>query len=108
MIWAEQNGIVGGYDTGLFGTEDDVTREQMAAILYRYAAYKGYDVSDSNRLTKYTDADSIQSYALAAMEWANAVGLINGRSPDTLVPNDTAMRAEVAAVFHRFVKNVMS
>lgn len=108
VIWAVGNGIVSGYDNGLFGTNDNVTREQMAAILYRYASCKGYNVAVANSLSRYADANEIHSYALAAMKWANAVGLINGRTDSLLVPGGTATRAEVAAIFHRFVKNSVS
>lgn len=107
VIWAAKNGIVSGHDNGLFGTNDNVTREQMAAILYRYASYKGCSVARTNNLSQYTDAGEIHSYALSAMKWANAVGLINGRTNSTLVPGGTATRAEVAAIFHRFVENLV-
>ena len=107
VIWAAKNGIVSGYDNGLFGTNDNVTREQMAAILFRYASYKGYSVARNNNLSQYADAGEIHSYALSAMKWANAVGLINGRTNSTLVPGGTATRAEVAAIFHRFVENLV-
>lgn len=107
IIWATQNGIVNGYGNGLFGTNDSVTREQMAAILYRYAVYKGYDVSGANKLTHYSDYSELSLYALDAMKWANAEGLINGRTTTTLAPKNNATRAEVAAIIHRFVENVV-
>lgn len=106
VTWAAGKGIVEGYGNGRFGTGDNVTREQMAAILYRYAAYKGYDVSDSNSLYQYSDTASISGYALKPMKWANAMGLITGRTT-TLAPRGTANRAEVATIFRRFVKNIV-
>ena len=107
VIWAARNGIVEGYGNNLFGTNDNVTREQIAAILYRYAAYKGYDVSGANKLTHYSDYSELSLYALNAMKWANAEGLISGRTLTTLAPKATATRAEVAAIFHRFVENIV-
>ena len=107
VAWAARNGIVTGYDNGKFGVNDNVTREQMAAILYRYANYKGYDVTDRAYLNGYIDAGSISGYAVDAMSWANAEGLVNGRTYNTLAPTGTATRAEVAAIFHRFVENIV-
>ena len=106
IVWATQNGVVKGYDNGLFGVDDAVTREQMAAILYRYAQHKGHDTTARADLNGYTDAAKISAYAQDAMSWANAEGLINGRTPTTLVPGETATRAEVAAIFHRFAGNI--
>ena len=79
----------------------------MAAILYRYAQYKSYSVKASNSLTHYGDYAQISPYALQALKWANAEGLINGRASTTLAPQGTATRAEVAAILHRFVMNVV-
>lgn len=104
ILWASGNKIVEGYGSGLFGTNDNVTREQMAAILYRYAASKSYDVSKTTNLSVYTDAASISDWAKTAMQWANAQGLITGRTTTTLVPTGTATRAEVASILMRFVK----
>ena len=107
VIWATRNGIVNGYDNGKFGTDDNVTREQMATILYRYAQNCGYDTTARADLNGYTDAAKISSYAQEAMSWANAMGLINGRTAASLAPTGTATRAEVAAIFHRFVENIV-
>ena len=107
VVWATNVGVVEGYSNGLFGTNDNVTREQMAAILYRYAKYKGYDISDSNSLVAYSDYKEISAYALKALQWSNAEGLITGRGNGILAPTGTATRAEVAAIFHRFVENVV-
>ena len=106
IIWAADNGIVEGYGNGKFGPTDDITREQLATIMYRYAKYKGYDVSEAADLSKYTDADEISSWALDAIKWANAEGLVNGRSETTIVPQGKANRAETAAIFMRFIENV--
>ena len=89
------------------GTDDNVTREQMATILYRYAQNCGYDTTARADLNGYTDAAKISSYAQEAMSWANAMGLINGRTAASLAPTGTATRAEVAAIFHRFVENIV-
>jgi len=104
VIWANANDIVSGYGNGLFGTNDPITREQMAAILYRYAGYKGYDVTAAANLSAYTDAADISGWAEKAMRWANAEGLITGRTTTTLVSGGTATRAEVASILNRFVE----
>ena len=79
----------------------------MAAILYRYARNCGYDTTARADLNGYTDAAKISSYAQEAMSWANAMGLVNGRTVTSLAPTGTATRAEVAAIFHRFVENII-
>ena len=78
----------------------------MASILYRYAQYKGYDVTGSADLSGYADASTISSYAVGAMQWANAEGLISGTSATTLSPKGSATRAEAAALLMRFCENV--
>ena len=103
IIWANQNGIVTGYDNGLFGTNDNITREQMAAILYRYAEYQGYDISAEGDLSDYSDAESVSTWAEAAMGWASAEGLITGVTETTLSPSGSATRAQVATILMRFV-----
>ena len=105
VYWARLNGIAGGYDDATFGPNDPITREQMAAILYRYAQYKGYDVSAKADLNKFTDADEISNYALEALQWANAEGLINGKGDGVLDPKGQATRAEAAAILMRFCEN---
>ncbi len=104
VIWAKANDIVSGYGNGLFGTNDSITREQMAAILYRYAGYKGYDVTATANLSSYTDGADISGWAEKAMSWANAKGLITGRTATTLVSGGTATRGEVASILKRFVE----
>ncbi len=107
VLWATKNEIVNGYGDGKFGPTDSITREQMATILFRYATYKNYKTSASNSLTGYTDFSEISVYALKSLKWANAEGLITGRTASTLAPQGTATRAEVAAILHRFVENVV-
>ena len=105
--WASANGIVGGYGNGRFGPNDPITREQMAAILYRYAAYKEYDVSGAADLSGYSDASSISSYARVAMQWANHSGLVNGTSDTTLSPQGSATRAQAAVILYRFCEEIL-
>lgn len=102
--WAAKNGIVKGYDNGNFGPYDAITREQLAAILFRYAGFKGYDVSARADLSKFTDADSVSAYAVEAMQWAVAEGLINGAN-GALMPQASATRAQVAAIIRRFLED---
>ena len=108
IVWANANGIVAGYDDSTFGLGDSITREQLAAILYRYAQLKGYDVTEKADLTGYTDSTSISSYAVEAMQWANANGIVNGMTETTLVPQGTATRAQVATMLMNFCENVVT
>jgi hypothetical protein len=104
--WASGHGIVTGYGNGKFGPDDLITREQLAAILYRYASYKGYDVSGQADLRSYSDEAKIHDYAVTPMRWASFTGLIAGRSATTLVPAGNATRAEAATILMRFDENV--
>lgn len=104
--WAVEHGIVSGYDDSRFGPNDRVTREQLAAILYRYAQYRKLDTTASESLMDYADFSEVSVYALKALKWAKAEALISGRSADTLAPGGNATRAEVAAILHRFVEQV--
>lgn len=106
ITWAAENGIVSGFSADTFGPDQNITREQMAAILYRYATYKKYDVSTAGDLSKFPDADKVSSYAVDAMKWANAAGLINGSDDGKLYPAGNATRAQVAAILTRFCKNI--
>ena len=108
IVWANANGIVAGYDDSTFGLGDSITREQLAAILYRYAQLKGYDVTEKADLTGYTDSASISSYAVEAMQWANANGIVNGMTETTLAPQGTATRAQVATMLMNFCENVVT
>ena len=105
VIWATGNNIVNGYGSGLFGPEDNITRQQIAAILYRYAIYKDCDVSAAVDLNVYHDASDIADWAFVGMRWANAEGFITGRTADTLEPGGTAKRAEVATILMRFLED---
>lgn len=100
--WASANEVVEGYDDERFGPMDPVTREQLAAILYRYAQYKGYDVTETADLAAYTDASSIHEYAVEAMGWAVALGAPTPLSENTLSPRENATRAQVAEAFMNF------
>ena len=108
VAWANANGIVSGYGSGKFGPNDKVTREQLAAILYRYAQYKKYDVSvgEDTNILSYNDAQSISSYAIPAIQWACGAGVVTGKSGSKLDPKGNATRAEVAAMLMRFCENV--
>lgn len=106
VAWASANGIVTGYGNGNFGPNDTLTREQMAAIIYRYAAYKGYDVSARANLSGYTDAAQISGYAADAMAWINAEDIIGGTSATTLSPAGNATRCQFAVILMRFCENV--
>lgn len=108
VAWANANGIVSGYGSGKFGPNDKVTREQLAAILYRYAQYKKYDVSvgEDTNILSYNDAQSISSYAIPAIQWACGAGVVTGKSGSKLDPKGYATRAEVAAMLMRFCENV--
>ena len=108
IAWAAEKGVVNGTSATTFAPNDPITREQMAAILYRYAQYKGYDVTQKANLSGYTDAGQISAYATDAMAWANAEGLINGVTTTTLDPTGSATRAQVAAILHRFCEGVVS
>lgn len=106
VYWARMNGIVAGYSDELFGPNDIITREQMATILYRYSQYKGCDTTAKADLSKYTDAAQVGSYAVDAIRWANAEGLVNGTSATTLTPKGSATRAQVAVILTRFCEKV--
>lgn len=107
VTWAQQNGIMGGYDNSSFAPNDPITREQLAAIFYRYAQYKGYDTTQGGMaIREFDDYESISDYAMGAMAWAVNTGLVKGDS-NLLYPKGTATRAEIAALFHRFAENGM-
>ena len=104
ITWAAENGIFAGYGKDKFGPNDPITREQLAAIFYRYAGYKGYDLTVKGNLDKFKDADKITDYAKTAMQWAVGSGLVKGKSGNLLDPQGTATRAEIAAMLHRFIE----
>ena len=103
--WAASEGIAGGYGNGLFGSDDPITREQMAAILYRFAQHMGYDVSigEDTNILSYTDAPDVSGYAVAALQWACGAGIIRGTGDgSTLTPQGGATRAQAAVILTRF------
>lgn len=104
--WVATNGIVNGYGNGAFGPNDPATREQLAVILYRYAKYKGRDVSAGERrcLLGYADAHTVSEYAIPAMQWACSEGLINGAG-GKLMPTDNTTRAQIAAIIRRYLES---
>lgn len=102
VAWAARHGVVNGYNTTQFGPNDTITREQMAAILYRYAQYKGLDISGRADLSRYSDGNQISAYAKDAMSWANHQAFINGVAAYTLQPGGFASRAQVATILMRF------
>ena len=104
ITWTAENGIFAGYGKDKFGPDDPITREQLAAIFYRYADYKGYDLTVKGNLDKFKDADKITDYAKTAMGWAVGSGLVKGKSGNLLDPQGTATRAEIAAMLHRFIE----
>lgn len=106
VTWAAENGIVNGVSDAEFAPNDNITREQLAAILYRYAEYNDYDVSGRDDLSEFTDRSSISSYALDAMRWAVDEGLITGITNTTIEPQGTATRAQAATMFMRFMSTV--
>ena len=104
ITWTTANGIFAGYSKDKFGPDDPVTREQLTAIFYRYADYKGYKLTVTGNLDKFEDADKITDYAKTVMQWAVGNGLIKGKAETLLDPQGTATRAEIAAMLHRFVE----
>ena len=105
--WAAANQIVNGTSATTFAPNDSITREQMAAILYRYAQYKGYDVTKKADLSGYSDNGQVSAYAKDALAWANAAKLVNGMTDTTLAPQGSATRAQVSAILHRFCDGVV-
>ncbi|MDR1159308.1 MAG: S-layer homology domain-containing protein [Syntrophomonadaceae bacterium] len=106
VTWAANIGVISGYGGGIFGADDPVTREQIAAIIYRYAQWKKIDVSQTTDLSGYSDADSISDWAQAAMNWVSATGLIQTNTAENLAPVKTATRAEAAALFQHYIETV--
>ena len=104
ITWTAENSIFAGYGKDKFGPDDPITREQLAAIFYRYADYKGYDLTVKGNLDKFKDSDKITDYAKTAMQWAVGSGLVKGKSGNLLDPQGTATRAEIAAMLHRFIE----
>ena len=108
VSWAKQNGIVNGVSENEFAPDESITREQIAAIMMRYAVYKGLDTVTLEENLHFADADEISEYAVSSMNWAFGAELINGKSESLLAPKDKATRAEVAAILHRYLNMVTS
>ena len=107
LIWACNNGIINGVTASTFDPNSNITRQQLAAILYRYAQLREYDVSDTADLSEFKDCDTVGKFAQPAMSWAVASGLVQGYTDGTLKPADSATRAQLAAILMRFMKNVV-
>ena len=107
VAWAAANGIVTGYSDTEFGPSNNITREQMAAIMHRYANYKKYDTSKAGDLNAFSDKASLSSYATGSMSWAVGSGIISGKGGGNLVPRAGATRAEAAAILQRFCENTV-
>lgn len=109
--WATSEGVVTGYGNGLFGTNDPITREQFAAMLYRFAQEQGYDVSigENTNILSYTDVADLSEYAISAMQWAVGAGIINGTGDgSTLTPQGQATRAQAAVMLTRFCEEYVT
>lgn len=104
VLWAAGKNIIGGYENGYFGPADQITREQLAVLLYRYAKDLGYDVTNFNNLNRFPDADQVSGFAKEALTWANAVEIITGKGDGTLAPGAHANRAECATMMMRFMQ----
>ena len=107
IAWAEQTGVVDGYEDGTFRPGQPVNRMEFAQMLYNYAKYKGYDLTAQGDLTAFPDGDSVQPWAETAMTWANGNQLINGHDDGTLEPGGTTTRAQAASILMRFDQNVV-
>ena len=106
VAWAAANGIVSGVSENKFAPNEDITREQMALIIYRFAKMQGFDVSNATDLSNFADTGDVSDWALDALCWANKTELVNGTSETKLSPKATATRAQVAAILMRFCENV--
>ena len=106
VAWAAANGIVSGITSTEFAPDSDISREQMALIIYRFAKMQGYNVSDASDLSNFADKSDVSDWAIDALSWANKTELVNGTSETTLSPKATATRAQVAAILMRFCENV--
>ena len=108
ILWANENGIVAGYDNGAYGVGDLITREQFATILYRYAQFKGYDTTQGGMAVReFSDYENISDYARPAMAWAVNAGIMGGMDDGTLMPQGKAARAEAATMLMNFCENMV-
>lgn len=107
IAWASASGLVQGFGDGRFGPHEPITREQLAVFFRNYAAYLGHNTNGGVFSSDFADENLISSWALEALQWANTVGLIGGRTPTTIVPQGTAMRAETARLLQLFFELVL-
>ena len=107
VIWATQNAIVLGYENGRFGVDDNITREQLVAFMYRYAQFKNYNTSQGGMaIREFADYGSISDYAVSSLQWAVNAGFVKGKTDTTVAPKDTATHAELATLINRFSENI--
>lgn len=106
VMWASETGVVSGYADKTFGPADQITREQLATMMYRYAQEKKYDITATDDLKDFDDAGQVSEFALKAMKWAVGSGIISGNEDGTLAPQGDASRAVCAAIIQRFMENV--
>lgn len=109
VCWAAENEIVFGVGDGKFAPDDNITREQIAAIMLRYAKKKGYDTQEKTDISSFADSSRVSSYAVEAIQWANAAGILSGSKEGSqvlLLPQNNATRAQLASILMRFVKNI--
>lgn len=106
VVWGQQNGIIKGYSETEFAPDENITREEIATIMHRYAQYKGYDVSvgENTNILSYDDFNSISEYAIASVQYAAGSGLMKGKTESTFNPKDNVTRAETASILHRFIE----
>lgn len=107
VSWAVENGIVKGTSETEFEPDAYITREQMAAVIYRYVGMKGWNTDKSSDLSQFEDVGLIQSWALDAMKWANAAEIVKGTGDSSISPSDTATRAQTAVIFMRLCENII-
>ena len=107
VLWAYQNGIVNGRGENEFDPYGFVTREETALIFYRFAKMLGIDVNASSDISHFEDKDNVSPWALDAVKFAYAVGIINGKTDSTLCPGSSSTRAELSAILTRFSKSVV-
>ncbi len=109
VSWAKQNGIVSGITETEFSPNENLTREQIAAIMMRFAKYKGIDVSvgENTNILSYDDFFDISEYAISSLQWAAGSGLMKGKTESTLNPKDNATRGEIAAILNRFLESIV-
>ncbi len=106
IVWASENSIVSGYGNGIFGYKDDVNRQQVAIILYRYAEYKGYNTEITGDVSSFADRDNISSYAVDALSWAVGKGLISGTGSNMISPKGSATRSQIAVIMMQFDREI--